>query len=72
MVQDYRTDEVLMVAYFNEESFYKTIETGRMTYFSRSRNELWLKGETSGHYQYVKSFFGCFKQILYAVFVHYR
>ena len=54
VVQDYRTDEVLMVAYFNEESFYKTIETGRMTYFSRSRNELWLKGETSGHYQYVK------------------
>ncbi|WP_408071165.1 bifunctional phosphoribosyl-AMP cyclohydrolase/phosphoribosyl-ATP diphosphatase HisIE [Butyrivibrio sp. JL13D10] len=54
VVQDYRTDAVLMVAYFNEESYYKTIETGRMTYFSRSRNELWLKGETSGHFQYVK------------------
>ncbi len=54
VVQDYRTDQVLMVAYFNEESYYKTIETGRMTYFSRSRNELWIKGETSGHYQYVK------------------
>ncbi len=54
VVQDYRTDQVLMVAYFNEESFYKTIESGRMTYFSRSRNELWLKGETSGHFQYVK------------------
>ncbi|WP_026660163.1 bifunctional phosphoribosyl-AMP cyclohydrolase/phosphoribosyl-ATP diphosphatase HisIE [Butyrivibrio sp. AC2005] len=54
VVQDYRTDAVLMVAYFNKESYYKTIETGRMTYFSRSRNELWLKGETSGHFQYVK------------------
>lgn len=54
VVQDYRTDQVLMVAYFNKESYYKTIETGRMTYFSRSRNELWLKGETSGHFQYVK------------------
>ena len=54
VVQDYRTDAVLMVAYFTESSFYKTIETGKMTYFSRSRNELWLKGETSGHFQYVK------------------
>ncbi|WP_081846636.1 bifunctional phosphoribosyl-AMP cyclohydrolase/phosphoribosyl-ATP diphosphatase HisIE [Butyrivibrio sp. AE3004] len=54
VVQDFRTDEVLMVAYFNEESYYKTIETGKMTYFSRSRNTLWLKGETSGHFQYVK------------------
>ena len=54
VVQDYRTDEVLMVAYFNEESFYKTIESGKMTYFSRSRNMLWVKGETSGHFQYVK------------------
>ncbi|SDB16312.1 bifunctional phosphoribosyl-AMP cyclohydrolase/phosphoribosyl-ATP diphosphatase HisIE [Butyrivibrio sp. INlla16] len=54
VVQDYRTDAVLMVAYFNEESYKKTLETGKMTYFSRSRNELWLKGETSGHFQYVK------------------
>ncbi|WP_081675137.1 bifunctional phosphoribosyl-AMP cyclohydrolase/phosphoribosyl-ATP diphosphatase HisIE [Butyrivibrio sp. LC3010] len=54
VVQDYRTDAVLMVAYFNKESYYKTIETGKMTYFSRSRNQLWLKGETSGHFQYVK------------------
>lgn len=54
VVQDYRTSEVLMVAYFTKESFYKTIETGKMTYFSRSRNELWVKGETSGHFQYVK------------------
>jgi len=55
IVQDYRTSEVLMMAYMNEESYNKTIETGRMTYFSRSRQELWIKGETSGHYQYVKS-----------------
>lgn len=55
VVQDHRTLEVLMVAYMNEEAYYQTISTGRMTYFSRSRNELWLKGETSGHYQYVKS-----------------
>ena len=55
VVQDYRTNEVLMVAYMNEESFHRTIATGKMNYYSRSRKELWLKGETSGHYQYVKS-----------------
>lgn len=54
VVQDYKNDEVLMVAYMNEEAFDKTMESGYMTYFSRSRNELWLKGETSGHYQFVK------------------
>lgn len=55
IVQDYRTDQVLMLAYMNEEAFNTTIHTGRMTYFSRSRNELWMKGMTSGHIQYVKS-----------------
>ena len=55
VVQDYRTDEVLMLAYMNEEAFDTTVNTGRMTYFSRSRNELWTKGMTSGHIQYVKS-----------------
>ena len=55
VVQDYRTLEVLMVAYMNEEAYNQTITSGKMTYFSRSRNELWLKGETSGHFQYVKS-----------------
>ena len=54
VVQDYRTLQVLMVAYMNKEAFEKTIETGRMTYWSRSRGELWVKGETSGHYQFVK------------------
>lgn len=51
VTQDYFTGQVLMVAYMNEASFNKTLETKQMTYFSRSRNELWLKGETSGHYQ---------------------
>lgn len=55
VVQDYKTDEVLMVAYMNEEAFEKTIATGRMTYYSRSRQELWVKGLTSGHFQYVRS-----------------
>lgn len=55
VVQDYRTDEVLMVAYMNQEAYESTLKTGKMTYFSRSRQELWLKGETSGHVQYVKS-----------------
>ncbi len=55
VVQDYKTDEVLMVAYMNEEAYNMTLKTGKMTYYSRSRGELWIKGETSGHYQYVKS-----------------
>lgn len=55
VVQDYRTNEVLMVAYMNEDSYKMTIDTGKMTYYSRSRKKLWLKGETSGHFQYVKS-----------------
>ena len=55
VVQDYRTLEVLMVAYMNEEAYENTLKTGKMTYYSRSRNKLWLKGDTSGHFQYVKS-----------------
>ncbi|MBR4529294.1 MAG: bifunctional phosphoribosyl-AMP cyclohydrolase/phosphoribosyl-ATP diphosphatase HisIE [Lachnospiraceae bacterium] len=55
VAQDYRTDEVLMVAYMDEAAYRHTIETGRMTYYSRSRKEQWVKGETSGHYQYVRS-----------------
>lgn len=54
IVQDYKTNEVLMLGYMNKESFEKTIKTGCMTYYSRSRQELWVKGETSGHYQYVR------------------
>ncbi|MCR4679079.1 MAG: bifunctional phosphoribosyl-AMP cyclohydrolase/phosphoribosyl-ATP diphosphatase HisIE [Lachnospiraceae bacterium] len=55
IVQDYKTNEVLMLAYMNAEAYEKTVKTGQMTYFSRSRQNLWLKGETSGHFQYVKS-----------------
>ena len=55
IVQDYKTNEVLMLAYMNEEAFNNTLATGRMTYFSRSRQAQWVKGETSGHFQYVKS-----------------
>ncbi len=55
IVQDYKTLEVLMMAYMNEEAFNNTLATGKMTYYSRSRKSQWLKGETSGHFQYVKS-----------------
>ncbi len=55
IVQHYKTKEVLMMAYMNKESYELTIKTGKMTYFSRSRNQLWVKGETSGHFQYVKA-----------------
>lgn len=54
VVQDYKTLEVLMVAYMNQEAYETTIRTGKMTYYSRSRQELWIKGATSGHFQYVK------------------
>lgn len=57
IAQDYKTNEVLMLAYMNEEAFNKTIATGKMTYYSRSRQELWTKGETSGHLQYVKAIY---------------
>ncbi len=57
VTQDYHNNEVLMVAYMNEEAYNLTIKTGKMTYFSRSRNEIWVKGLTSGHYQFVKSLF---------------
>jgi phosphoribosyl-AMP cyclohydrolase len=53
VVQDWRTREVLMLAYMNEEALARTRETGKAHYWSRSRNRLWLKGETSGHYQRV-------------------
>lgn len=54
IVQDYKTDAVLMMAYMNREAYNNTLRTGTMTYFSRSRQSLWIKGETSGHFQYVK------------------
>ena len=54
VVQDADSGEVLMLGYMNKESLEKTIKTGLATYWSRSRNELWTKGETSGHYQHVQ------------------
>jgi phosphoribosyl-AMP cyclohydrolase len=54
IVQDFETNEVLMLAYVNQESFDKTMETGKATYWSRSRNTLWVKGETSGNLQLVR------------------
>lgn len=53
IVQDDETKDVLMLAYMNRDAWLKTVETGKATYWSRSRNELWVKGETSGHIQIV-------------------
>ena len=57
IVQDWKTGEVLMVAYMNDESWAKTRETGKACFWSRSRKKLWLKGETSGKVQIVKEIF---------------
>lgn len=54
IAQDYKTGDVLMLAYINEESWQKTLETGKAHYWSRSRNKLWLKGESSNHIQIIK------------------
>ena len=55
VVQDEENGQVLMVAYMNEQAYYQTVQEGVMTYWSRSRSELWRKGDTSGHYQIVCS-----------------
>lgn len=54
IVQDFETKEVLMLAYMNEESLRKTLEGDTTWFYSRSRDELWNKGATSGHFQYIK------------------
>lgn len=54
IVQDWKTGEVLMIAYMNAESWAKTQETGKACFWSRSRKKIWLKGKTSGHVQIVK------------------
>ena len=54
VIQDWSSGRVLMVGFMNEEAFRKTVETGFATFFSRSRNKLWLKGESSGHRLAVK------------------
>jgi len=54
IIQDYESKEVLMLAYMNEEALKRTRESGRTWFWSRSRQEYWCKGETSGHKQFVK------------------
>ena len=54
IAQDYQTSEVLMLAYMNKEAFDETVKTGKAVYYSRSRQKLWIKGETSGHTQLIK------------------
>jgi phosphoribosyl-AMP cyclohydrolase len=55
IVQQHDTGEVLMLAWMDEEALRRTVETGRGTYWSRSRQEYWVKGATSGHHQFVRS-----------------
>ena len=57
IVQDAETKEVLMLAYMNRQSWDATLQTGKATYWSRSRQKLWLKGEESGHFQLIKAVF---------------
>jgi len=57
IIQDYQSNEVLMLAYMNKESFQKTLESGKTYFFSRQRQTLWLKGKTSGHFQTVHEIF---------------
>lgn len=57
IAQDHETGEVLMLAYMNRQAWEKTLETGKVHYWSRSRDKLWLKGETSGHVQLLKAAF---------------
>ena len=57
VIQDVVNGDVLMVGYMNQEAVTRTIQTGRVTFWSRSRHEYWVKGETSGHVQYVKELY---------------
>lgn len=57
IAQDAVSGQVLMIAYMNRDSLRETLDTGKMVYWSRSRQKRWLKGETSGHFQYVKNVF---------------
>lgn len=60
IMQDYDSGEVLMLAYMNKESLKLTMETGRTCFYSRSRQKLWIKGETSGNFQTVREiYFDC-------------
>jgi phosphoribosyl-AMP cyclohydrolase len=55
VVQEHGTGEVLMLAWMDDEALHRTLTTGRATYYSRSRGTIWVKGETSGHHQFVRS-----------------
>ncbi|MCU0228760.1 MAG: phosphoribosyl-AMP cyclohydrolase [Bryobacterales bacterium] len=57
IIQDVASGRVLMVGFMNEEAWHKTVETGYATFFSRTRNKLWMKGETSGHRLEVKEIY---------------
>ncbi len=57
IIQDYKNDQVLMAAYMNKKALDLTLKTKKVHFFSRSRNKLWLKGETSGNFQTVKSIY---------------
>ena len=57
IIQDYKTKDVLMMAYMNKESIRRTLSLGKTCFWSRSRKEYWVKGMTSGHFQYVKGLF---------------
>ena len=54
VIQDWKSGQVLMVGYMNDEALRRTLSTGRVTFWSRSRSQYWRKGDTSGHAQYVK------------------
>jgi len=55
IIQDYKTGQVLMLAYMNKQSLLRSIKLGKTCFWSRSRKEYWIKGETSGNYQFIKS-----------------
>ncbi|MDD5281639.1 MAG: phosphoribosyl-AMP cyclohydrolase [Candidatus Omnitrophica bacterium] len=55
IIQDYKNNQVLMIAYMNKESLRRTLKLGKTCFWSRSRKEYWVKGLTSGHFQFIKS-----------------
>lgn len=65
IIQDYKTKTVLMIAYMNKESLKRTLALGKTCFWSRSRKTYWVKGETSGHFQFVKNiYYDCDKDAL--------
>lgn len=65
IIQDYKTGEVLMIAYMNKESIKRTLRSGKTCFWSRSRKQYWTKGETSGNFQFVKNiYYDCDKDAL--------